>query len=89
VVLYRGSSSPFNAFLECQGTNQNIILTPSGTGIVSSNANMRAFDARYDRDIKEVTDEGEIIYIYKPSYDTKHTKRQRVPNSMYKGEDYV
>jgi len=32
----------------------------------------RAFDARYDRDIKEVTDEGEIIY--KPRYDTKHTK---------------
>jgi len=35
----------------------------------------RAFDARYDRNIKEITDEGEIIY--KPMYDTKHTKRQK------------
>jgi len=30
---------------------------------------------RYDRDIKEITVDGEIIY--KPRYDTKHTKRQR------------
>jgi len=29
---------------------------------------------RYDRDIKEITDGGEIIY--KPRYDTKHGKCQ-------------
>jgi len=44
----------------------------------------KAFDARYDRDIKEITDEGEIIY--KPRYDTKHAKRQRIPNKWY---DYI
>jgi len=43
----------------------------------------RAFDARYDRDIKEITDKGEVIY--KPRYDTKHVKRQRVPNKRYEG----
>jgi len=34
-------------------------------------------------DIKEITDKGEIVY--KPRYDTKHTKRQRVPNKLYQG----
>jgi len=47
----------------------------------------KAFDARYDRDIKEITDEGEIIY--KPRYDTKHVKRQRVPSRHYQRDDYI
>jgi len=38
----------------------------------------RAFDTPYDRDIKEISDEAEIIY--KPRYDTKHVKR--VPNRI-------
>jgi len=46
----------------------------------------QAFDVKHDRDIKEVTEEGNIIY--KDRYNTKHTKRQRIPNSLYQG-DYV
>jgi len=58
------------------------------TGVQSPSRRIkRAFDARYDRDIKEITDEGEIIY--KPRYDTKHAKRQRVPNRMYNRDVYV
>jgi len=35
---------------------------------------MKNFDVRYDRDIKEVKEGGTIVY--KPRYDTKHSKIQ-------------
>jgi len=47
---------------------------------------MKNFDVKHDRDIKEVKEDGTIVY--KPRYDNKHTKRQRVPNRAYEG-DYV